>query len=171
MNLSHAVEIVEAGADSHSEEFVEAAETLASAVRAAHQQEPVWMMHRENGSLWSPKLSYPKMRPDQFIPLYGQRHISPEMWLSLQRQGVESLCQESRTQREVPDDDTERQWVLDAASVLTRLVLKVEAGKARSVQTYAQSKALLERLKHLLSEHDLLELDLVTAKCMEEFHG
>lgn len=171
MRLSEAVEIVEAGADSSREKFVEAAEVLASAVRAAHQQEPVWLMHRDNGSLWSPKLSYPKMRPDQFVPLYGQRHISPDLWLSVQRQGVESLCQESRAQQDLPEGDTERQWVLDSAAVLTRLVVKVEAGKARSVSTYAQSKALLERLKKLLSEHDLLELDLITAKCMEEFNG
>lgn len=171
MRLSVAVETVEAGADSSREKFDEAAEVLASAVRAAHQQEPVWMLHKGNGSLWSPKLSYPKMRPDLFEPLYGQPHVSPDMWLSLQRQGIESLCREARAQQEVPAGDTERQWMLDTAAVLTRLVLKVEAGKARSVQTYAQSKALLERLKRLLPEHDLLELDLVTAKCLEEFNG
>ncbi len=114
-------------------------------------------MKHENGTLWTPTLSYPQMRPEQFTPLFAERvpmtreHSYSNMWYVVRNEL-------DAADKGEPDDM--RQWAADAMKPMVRLIARVNAGSARSKTTVAKFAELLDRYRALATDEELLELDL-----------
>lgn len=163
-NLTDAIAIARGEKPASAQDLASATLTLALFAKTTLEQKPVWMQH-ESGTLWSPTLSYPQMRPEQFRPLYAEQAPShkqqfhSEMWY-LVRNELDATNKE--------EQDDMRRWAADALKPMVRLIARVHAGSARSKHTVAKFAELLARYKALATDAELLELDLAIVEAEQD---